>query len=74
MKTKTLEIPEGAFTLSVKGFLAVETGHFSDIDRIWRNLENFVARQAAKNGMTDGVPCLVFADGGHCITVKLADG
>lgn len=55
-----------AFRLTPKGFLSMKLG--VDISPLWDELANFVKEEAARNGMTDGVPCLVMVDGGHCIT------
>ena len=61
---------EKSYKLTVKGFLSVRTGMLGDFDAVWDELTEFVMAQAKENGMTDGVPCLVLVDGGHCITAE----
>lgn len=56
--------------LTPKGFLKVEMMSNRNIDSLWDRLTEFVARQAAQNGMENGIPCLVLKDGGHCITAE----
>ena len=58
------------YRISAKGFLAVTARCYGDIDRIWKALEEFVKKEAMREGWTDGVPCLVFDGGGACITVQ----
>lgn len=57
-----------SFRITPKGWLGVKTG-LLNVDPLWNELIEFVSKQADANGMTDGVPCLVLADGGHCVRV-----
>lgn len=61
---------EEVFRLTPKGYLAVRTNRYDDIDEIWDDLAERVKSEAAENGMTSGTPCLVFEEGGRCITIN----
>ena len=56
--------------LTPKGFLATETGLFMEFTAVWDKFEDFCRKQAKNDGYPDGIPCLIFKDGGICMTVK----
>lgn len=60
---------EKSYRMTPKGWLATKTGLFQAIEPVWEGLRNFVREQAAANGCTEGIPCLVFHEGGECVTV-----
>lgn len=65
------ENKEEAYGLTIKGWLAVQTGMFGAFSPIWDALAKRVLEQAEKNGMPPGgLPCLILVDGGHCITAE----
>lgn len=62
---------EGSWSITPKGTLLVlMMNHGRDIEAIWSGLTDFVAKRAASNGMTEGMPCLALEGGGHCITAE----
>lgn len=62
-----------SYHLTPKGWLSAELlprFTLDESDKIWQGLTDMVAKKAAENGMTEGVPCLVLHGGGHCITAQ----
>ena len=59
------------YRMTPKAYLAFKLRVFSfkRSNRVWDDLTDFVRKQAIMNGLEDGIPCLIFDKGGHCITV-----
>lgn len=57
---------KGKYRLTPRGFLRVLTGS----DEVWVKLNIFIEQQCTQNGMNEGIPCLIFEGGGHCVTVE----
>lgn len=69
--TPALQIePEDGYEITPKGWLMMKTGlpaHY--ICDVWDEFGEFVKKRAMDRGAPDGIPCLVFQNGGVCITV-----
>lgn len=64
-----------AYQLTPRGFLAYlsieQESKFIRSNEFWERLGNFCKRRAiADGGPHDGIPCLIFKDGGYCAMVN----